>query len=89
MEYFIGAILIAACLWTFALFRGRKAVQAYMYLRFLDHGGSSDDANAAAICMGFSEARKHQTNALQFVHMQFDGKQLAMIASARGLGFKG
>lgn len=89
MEYFLGVIIIAACLWAFALFRGRKAVRAYMYLRLLDHGESADDANAAVICMGFAEASKHHTNALQFVHMQFEGKQLAMIASARSLDFKG
>jgi hypothetical protein len=89
MDYFFGSIVIATCLWVFAVFRGRKAVRAYMYLRFLDHGESSSQANAAVICMGFLEAGKHQANARQFVYMQFDGKQLAMIASARSLGFKG
>ena len=89
MEYLLGVIVVVAGSSALALFRGRKAVRAYMYLRFLDHGASSDEANALVIRMGFSEAGKHQSHALQFVHMQFGGKQLVMIASARSLGFKG
>ncbi|WP_128089494.1 hypothetical protein [Bradyrhizobium viridifuturi] len=86
------AIIALACVAIYLFFkhnaeRGKNTVRAYLYLRAIAGGASTDEANQIA----GTDVINVQTEVIRAAHdhvrTAYDGRQLAMIADAKRHGF--
>lgn len=83
----IGVAVIG--LFIFSISRGKKAVQAYVYLAARSEGASEGAANQVASRIDSHAAGGLNDAMLTFAKHCYNGKQLAMISAARLDGFRG
>lgn len=89
MEVFIILVVALVAAFYFLTKRGTKAVQAYVYLASRSEGESEFSANNIALRIDTHNASTLNDAMLLFCKHCYNGKQLAMISSARLDGFKG
>jgi hypothetical protein len=86
------AVIALACAAVYFFFkhnteRGRNTVRAYLYLRAIAGGASTDEANEIAGTDVVSVQTEVIRAAQDHVRTAYDGRQLAMIADAKARGF--
>ncbi|WP_448034233.1 hypothetical protein [Bradyrhizobium liaoningense] len=86
------AVIALACAAIYFFFkhnteRGRNTVRAYLYLRAMAGGASTDEANQIAGANVVNVPTEVIRAAQDHVRIAYDGRQLAMIADARARGF--
>ena len=88
MEFVILAATAIIAAFFFMVKRGKKAVQAYVYLAARSEGKGEFEANDIASRIDTYSAGHLNQAMLVFCKHCFGGRQLAMISSARLDGFR-
>lgn len=88
MEYLLFGLTVAGLLAYLAIRRGQTTIRAAMFLTYLEHGFSVNDALACTSSVAIAEAAKHQDTFLRSATAPYGGSQLKMIAAARQRGFR-
>ncbi|MVW80119.1 hypothetical protein [Bordetella sp. 02P26C-1] len=89
MEIAILTVIVIIALIFFSMSRGKKAVQAYVFLAARGEGKSEAEANDIARRIDTHSAAALNNAMRTFCHHCYGGQQLAMISSARLDGFSG
>lgn len=89
MEIFLLISFIVIVLFFILLKRGKRSVQAYVYLVLIDQGKNISEANSIALSLSNERAGNLNRAMLECCKTHFHGKQLPMLAYARSQGFEG
>ncbi len=89
MEIVLFILIAVVAIFAFSIHRGKKAVQAYVYLAARTEGKSEFEANDMARRIDTHSASALNDSMRLFCLHCYGGKQLAMISSARIDGFNG
>lgn len=88
MEIVFLIVVVIVALSIFLMSRGKKAVQAYVYLAARSDGASEAEANNIASRIDTHNAGNLNQAMLVFCKQCYGGRQLAMISDARLDGFQ-
>jgi len=88
MEVVFIVVVVIIALFIFFMSRGKKAVQAYVYLAARSDGASEVEANSIASRIDSHSAGNLNQAMQMFCKQCYGGRQLAMISDARLDGFQ-